>query len=389
MPLAIVSVCADPSLQDSLQQAAKVLNLGPVSNIDHYITPSDEATYKGKPNTVPVAVVCIDANREAGFQTAELLRNHPHASFRVIIATTSQDSGLILGILREGKYGFLSLPANVNQILAELRKFAPAAAQPVEGREDGKVLLFAGVHGGAGTTTLAVHTAVALAESGKRTLLIDYHRSLGHAALYLGLPHSARSFYDVLAEDERLDESLLSSYVVQHESGLDVLCSPDAFGGPLTGKWGSLTFERVVTFLRNHYDCIIVDASARDPELGPLVSLADWMLLVVSAEVAPARNLTQFANFYSPRARKIMVIVNHEGRSAVSAADVAAHVSVPLLAAFPYLNGVVVAAVNAGHTVAREHRTFFGPLEKCLELVEPEGARYEEPRKKWNRWWRR
>jgi pilus assembly protein CpaE len=360
----------------------QILKLGPVYNIDHYISPLDDATYKGKPNTIPVAVVSIDEDREAGFQTAEILRNHPDASFHVIIATASQDASLILSILREGKYGFLSLPATANQVLAELKKITPASATTVETKKDGKVFLFAGTNGGAGTTTVAVNTAVALAEGGKKTILIDHHRILGHVALYLGLPNSTRSIYDVLANDERMDDSLFGTYVVQHSSGLDVLCSPDVLGAAQKEIEKPETFKRVVTFLRNRYEFILFDSFAGDIETGIVAAEADMVFFVVSAEVAPIRDLTQYVTFYGKGDNKIQVIVNHEGRSAITAQEVADHVGIPVVTSFAEVNGSVSTAVNAGMPVPAEVRGFHEPLTTLLDLIDPREFKEEEPKKK-------
>ena len=51
----------------------------------------------------------------------------------------------------------------------------------------GKTLAFLGCRGGAGTTTLAVHLAMFLSRPfGKKVIIADQHRQLGHVGLYLG-----------------------------------------------------------------------------------------------------------------------------------------------------------------------------------------------------------
>jgi pilus assembly protein CpaE len=211
-----------------LKAVAKGLHAGSVYNVDHYISPGDGTQYSGGPDVTLVAFVSIDDNKEQGFETAEILLNHPDAEFNIIIVSSSRDGDLILEVLRGGKYGFLALPSTAPEIIAVVNRIVPAQPHAAAlAKKDGKVYVCAGVNGGAGNTTIAVNLAVSLAERGKKTLLVDHHPLLGHAGLYLNLQASARSIYGLIENAGRIDSSLLSSYILGHVSGLDVLCSPE------------------------------------------------------------------------------------------------------------------------------------------------------------------
>ncbi len=82
MPLAIISVCADKQLQETLEQAAETLNVGSIYNFDHYISSDDVTQYNGGADVVPVAFVSIDHNKEHGFETADLLLKYPEPTSR-------------------------------------------------------------------------------------------------------------------------------------------------------------------------------------------------------------------------------------------------------------------------------------------------------------------
>src|SRR5690606_1718101 len=81
--------------------------------------------------------------------------------------------------------------------------------------------------GGSGCTTIAVNLAVALADNGYRTLLIDGSLQFGDVAIMLDLKPSTSiaDLMDRMGEVE-LDGDLVSSVLVKHGSGLRVLMAP-------------------------------------------------------------------------------------------------------------------------------------------------------------------
>jgi Flp pilus assembly CpaE family ATPase len=387
MTLAIISVRADARFQGLVEQAATALHIASVHHFDHYISPDDVTQYTGGPDVVPIAFVSIDDNRQDGFETAEILRKQQGAEFNVIIVSSSRDGDLIIEVLREGKYGFLALPATSAEVITAIKRAIPAQPQSASAaKKNGKVYVFAGVSGGAGNTTIAVNLAVALAESGKKTLLVDHHRMLGHAGLFLGLPASSRSFYDLIENAARIDASLLSSYVIEHGSGLDVLCSPEVRATPVDAIPG--TFKEVVAFLRTQYECVIFDSRAGGREAEVVCEAADRVFFVVSAEVAPMRDLLRYVDFYGKDDAKFQIVVNHEGRSAITANHISDNAGLPVAARFPHLNGTVAAAVNAGRPVSPDVQGFREPLGALLNGIDPREFK-QEARKGWFSWGKR
>ncbi len=370
MAFAIISVCIDEQFHESLQHAAMALQAGSIYSFDHYISPHDVTQYNGGDDVIPVAFVSIDDNKEHGFETAEILRNHHEAEFKVIIVSSSRDVDLILEVIRDDKYGFLALPATATEVITAIRRLVPAQPQvPVSTKRDGKVYVLAGVNGGAGATTIAVNLAVALTESGKRTLLVDHHPLLGHAGLFLNLPASSRSIYGLIENADRIDSSLLSSYILEHDSGLDVLCSPEIRA--TTGESKPEIFKKVLAFLRAQYECVIVDSDAGSVEAEIVCNEADRTFFVVSAEVAPLRDLMRYVESYGKNDVKFQIVVNHEGRSAITAEHISDKAGLPVVARFPHLNGTVSAAVNAGKTIPADVRGFSEPLNALLRVIDP------------------
>jgi pilus assembly protein CpaE len=257
-----------------------------------------------------------------------------------------------------------------DEVAATLKRVLPSDHGGNEQSGSGLVYALAGTSGGVGTTTLTSHVAVALASEGKRVILVDHHRRLGHVALYLNLANNGRSIYDLITNESRLDDSLLSSYVMKHETGLDVLCSPDSANSP-TAAMDNATFRKVISFLRLRYDYILFDSAAGDPELAAVAAEAERIFLVTSAEIAPMRDLLRYADVIGKEGEKYRIVVNHEGRSLVTSSDVASRTGLEVAAKFEELPANVPAATNTGKMVDLEVRSFHDSLNALLNAIAP------------------
>src|SRR5206468_8589022 len=92
-----------------------------------------------------------------------------------------------------------------------------------------QILTFIGAKGGCGVTTIVTQLAAMLASTGKKTLLMDLHPSLGDAALYLGFTAARYHSYELIENTDRLDTELLQSLILHHSSGLDIVPAPSDF----------------------------------------------------------------------------------------------------------------------------------------------------------------
>ncbi len=136
--------------------------------------------------------------------------------------------------------------------------------------------------GGVGKTTLATNLAVTMAERhGDETVLVDFYSQYGDAALLLNLA-PRRSIVDLAAQDEELDEELVESHIMRHESGLRLLagCADSDTG------YEGLTLEFIamlLSLLRKRYRFIIFDLP---PLLNPanlyVISRCQHFLAVVN-----------------------------------------------------------------------------------------------------------
>ena len=87
-----------------------------------------------------------------------------------------------------------------------------------------RVFTVTNAKGGAGATSVAVNTAVALQEAHGGVLLVDF-AALGHTALHLNVRPSF-GIVDALQNLHRLDTSLLEGLMTPCKGGLQLLAGP-------------------------------------------------------------------------------------------------------------------------------------------------------------------
>lgn len=111
--------------------------------------------------------------------------------------------------------------------------------------------------GGTGKTSFTTLTGMALAQLGKKTLLLDCDIGLRNLDLYLGVSDRAlMDFTDVIA-----GRTTLAQAVVRHPlyPNLYLLTAPVSFGVRLPGKY---EMQRLLDEIRRHFDFCLIDAAA-------------------------------------------------------------------------------------------------------------------------------
>jgi len=147
------------------------------------------------------------------------------------------------------------------------------------------VVAFFSAKGGAGTTTLAINTAAALARKFPRqVLLIDLAAPFGHAALFADLIATG-SVASASKASQADFEGVLRGNIVNHRTGMGVLPGTlrpeevDTLTGDLTGR----VLDVVVAWQK----VIVVDLGTSLAEAGlAVIERAECLVVVVPPEIA-------------------------------------------------------------------------------------------------------
>jgi pilus assembly protein CpaE len=189
----------------------------------------------------------------------------------------------------------LELIARIKALLARSgRGQAPKPA--AEKVTLGRLCCFYGAKGGVGTTTMAINSAIALANRLKRaTALIDANLQFGDMRVFMDLGLDSSSIVNAIAEPD-LDADLLRKLMVTHHSGIDLLLAPP------NPESADLVVERqradpralssILALMRKAYDYTIVDMAKTIDDFNlQLFDEADQIFVVMTADLSCLKNV--------------------------------------------------------------------------------------------------
>ena len=187
----------------------------------------------------------------------------------------------IVSSMRAGAGEYLDHSAGTEALLEALTRFSSSRTRSLGGAGKARVFTFLGAKGGAGCTTAAVNTALALQQAHGDVVLLDF-APIGHAALHLNLSPQF-GVLDALQNLHRMDFSLLDGLMAETKEGLHVLAGPQQ---PYPSEPTPGELARLFDLLVSHYRFVVVDASSRlDPTTRLLSDLSNAVLVVAQTDV--------------------------------------------------------------------------------------------------------
>jgi len=300
------------------------------------------------------------------------------------VSTTASGPGEPLADLIEDEASRETLVRLLAERAPEALQRALGTRAKVEAARGAKVLSFAGVRGGVGTSTLAVNVAWLLAhEANVKVALVDLDLRLGTVALSLDL-EPTHGLREVLESPDRIDSLFISSAMARESDTLFVLSGEE----PLADRFhiDPSAFDTLLTNLRANFDWVVIDVprAAVIPE-ERILAQSDKVVLVSDLTLPGMRDavrLLGWAKSVAPRA-EISVVVNKAGAHAkaeVPRADFERGLETKIAHVLPYDPKAAGAASNAGRPIAVAGKG--SPLAKAIRQAGVELSGTEKPRNK-------
>lgn len=242
-----------------------------------------------------------------------------------VVLLARESAAVPAAVARAGVRGIVGLPLSLENLSLTVSD-AGSWAQAVRARfervdsEDsggGRMLVVAGAKGGVGTTTIAVHLALAATQSvpPRSVCLIDFDLQKGDVRSFLDLTHR-RSVIDLVdvADDltgRQIDESL---YV--HASGMRVLLPP--LEGEFAETIAAEAARRILGGIRSRFDVVVVDVGAVVTEGAAVAAeMADQVVVVVTPDIPCLRGANRLLGLWERlqvRKEGIGILVNQASR---------------------------------------------------------------------------
>jgi pilus assembly protein CpaE len=292
------------------------------------------------------------------------------------------DADVLLHAVRLGVQDFMSVSsaASARECFDRIRARL-SRESPLVGATD-RLYCFLPSKPGVGTTTLAVNTALQIAQSGQeRVFLGDFDISSGIIQFLLRL-QTEFSIQDAASRVHEIDETLWPQ--IAHSKGnLDVVCS-----GPVrvNNTIDALNTRRLIEYLRRTYNVVIADLSGNmDHHSMEVMQEAKQIFLVTAPDLAAlhlARNKVQFLEQFQ-LADKIALLLNRNSKTQMfSPKEMQDLVGVPVWLSFPedpntvFESAKTASALNAKSDLARQVNTLADMLVNKKSPIAPKKQRF-------------
>jgi pilus assembly protein CpaE len=281
--IAVALLTEDREHLSELQRRVEATRLGRVvfSNIGFPSGPTDSILRQIQDLRAEVVVVDISVeNPQPAIKAIELIQSNT-LQLAIFANGTMQQPATIVASMRAGAGEYLDESAGAEALLEALTRFSSNRTRTRGGAGKARIFTFLSAKGGAGATTAAVNTAIALQQAYGNVVLVDF-APVGHAQLHLNLRPSF-GVPDALENLHRLDASLLDGLMTTSKDGLHLLAGPQQ---PYHSVPAPAELARLFDLLVNHYRYVVVDASSRlDATTRLLSDLSNAVLMITQTDV--------------------------------------------------------------------------------------------------------
>jgi len=279
----------------------------------------------------------------------------------------------IVSAMRAGAREYLERSTSSEALVEAFTRFAASRGKTRTTSGRARVFTVSNAKGGAGATTVAVNTAIALQESHGGVLLADF-APLGHAALHLNV-RPAFGVTDALQNLHRLDTSLLEGLMTHCKGGLQLLAGPQQ---PHSLTPTAAELARLFDVLVAHFRYVVVDCSNRIDQTARLLSdLSNAVLLVAQADVVSLWSASRIRGFLEEGAghdRVRLVLNRYKKIPGFTDEDVEKATNCKLLWKLPNNYQSIAPAIDKGAPVALQESLDVGRSFRSLAAALAEAS---------------
>jgi len=222
----------------------------------------------------------------------------------------------------------------------------------------GKVITVFSTKGGVGKTFIATNLAVALQkETARRTVLVDLDLDFGNAALALNISPKF-TLSDVVDDIKNIDQDLIESYLMIHESGISVLA---ANARPQISEFiNAEHIQIILRILQSSYDYVVIDMPARFYEpVNPAFAISDNLFIVTTPEISTIRNIKSALNTLNdlnyPKSKVKLILNRADSKGLIKTKDVEATLNHDIYGSIDFDYKAAVTSLNEGTTVVQKN----------------------------------
>ncbi|MCD4802248.1 MAG: response regulator [Anaerolineales bacterium] len=333
-----------------------------------------------------------------GYEFCEKIRSTPQGKLIPIMLLTALDSveQKIKGF-EVGADDYLVKPFEPQEFLvriAALLRRRETVPQIETAQGKAKTIGVFSLRGGAGVSSIAANLAIGLSQIWQLpTALVDLVLVAGQSALFLNQPLKNTWAEIAKAPLDEIDDQLVLSALLPHDSGLKTLASPKR---PMEGELlNSEMVSRVISILRQVNEYVVIDFphNFSGTTLAG-IDLTDLIIIVIQPEIASLRSaaiaLDTFGNLgYNKENLKIVLNWTFP-RLGINNEDIEKYIKRGVDITLPYASDELIKGINFGNPPAYVNPNetmgaIFEDLAMAISKQEHRQNKPEQPSDAWTR----
>ena len=258
---------------------------------------SGAVSYLADKQTPQLLIVETSSQGDRIFEELDALANVCDPETRVILIGGHNDIGLFRALIQAGISDYLITPLGGDELRVSINKIFEGADPGASGR----VIAFAGMTGGAGSSVIAQNVAHELTVAyDEQVIIVDLDLSYGTAALTYNM-QPRQTIVDALSQTDHLDAGLLNQFFMDFgESKLSVLASPSSLSIGMTITPDSL--DLLVRVLKPMAEFIVLDVPHLwEPWVNDVIAGADDLILMCRPDLTNLRNAKNVVEYLGPK----------------------------------------------------------------------------------------